>query len=176
MCEKSASNLWRLRANVPGVSCVCVCWEVGGCLGTSWGGDTHGHIPVPHCKTNSYPVALELPFYCCHCHSGTTWGSDHPWVVGWKLNYWSDQWETNKTPCCPNMVRSYMETAMLTLTGPNCYVFHWHLLSIMLQLGILSGEKKHHFINQDQNDNTAKMSLKRDKLLCCSQLLAAFGW
>lgn len=112
MCEKSASNLWRLCANVPGVSCVFVC--VCGCV-RRWGGGEFGdQLRKSHARPHSSPTLQNQlwsagsgapVFNCCCLRTVTTLRSNHPRVVGWKLNYWSDQRETNKTPCCPNMGR-----------------------------------------------------------------------
>lgn len=56
MCEKSASNLWRLCANVPGVSCVCMCvyWEVEKCWW--WWGVFGDQLRKRHARPHSSPT------------------------------------------------------------------------------------------------------------------------
>lgn len=64
MCEKSASNLWWLCANMPGVSCVGAGWgpaEEEAC--TAHSSPTKGLLCLAILQT-LYPV---VPLTCCNC-------------------------------------------------------------------------------------------------------------
>lgn len=86
-----------LQAICGGCVLTCPGWAV--CvLGGVWGpAEEETRTATFQSHTAKPTLTHWLPIHCCRL-SATTLRTHHPWVLGWKLNYWSDVCEVNETP------------------------------------------------------------------------------